>query len=185
MSVYVTADHHFSHHNILRYCRRPFSSVEEMDAEMIERWNAAVSPGDLVVHLGDFALASRARITDLVDALNGRKVLLLGNHDRSATAMRSCGFDEVHKGCYEVEGLRCVHDPSEADARASPGETTLCGHVHDLWAESTRPDGARLINVGVDVRGFRPVALHDILPLAYAEGATPTPYRPSAARNDP
>lgn len=168
MSVYLSADHHFSHANILRYCARPFGSVEEMDAEMIRRWNAAVSPGDTVVHLGDFALASRERISDLVAALNGRKVLVLGNHDRSRTAMLDSGFEEVYKGSYEVEGLRCVHDPADAH----PGETTLCGHVHGLYDEMARPDGARLVNVGVDVRGFAPVASETLLPRLLDETAT-------------
>lgn len=161
-TTYLTADTHFSHENIIRYCARPFASVEEMDAEMIQRWNAIVSPDDLVVHLGDFALASRERISDVVNALHGRKVILLGNHDRSVTAMRACGFDEVFKGEYILDGIRCVHDP--ADARL--GEITLCGHVHDLWDELAREDGARTINVGVDVRGFAPVPLEDLLPLA-------------------
>lgn len=183
MKTYLTADHHFSHAKIIRYCRRPFRDVEEMDAEMVRRWNAIVGEDDLVVHLGDFALARRERMVELVDALNGYKVLLLGNHDRSATAMRACGFDEVFKGEYEVEGLRCVHDPGEADARLRPGETTLCGHVHGAWRELLREvDGARLINVGVDVRGFAPVSLAEILPLA----STPHPRQcqaSPAARN--
>ncbi len=175
MKTYLTADNHFSHHNILRYCRRPFGSVEEMDAEMVRRWNAVVGVDELVVHLGDFALARRERMVELVESLNGYKVLLLGNHDRSATAMRACGFDEVHKGSYEVEGIRCVHDPGDADARlrpcVRPGETMLCGHVHGAWRELLREvDGARFINVGVDVRGFAPVPLAKMLP-GFASGA--------------
>jgi calcineurin-like phosphoesterase family protein len=125
---------------------------------MVRRWNEAVGEDDLVVHLGDFALASRSRIAELAGRLNGRKIIVLGNHDRSATAMRSCGFVEAVRE-YEVGGLRCVHDP----AGARPGEVTLAGHVHDAWAELRRPDEARVINVGVDVRGFRPVALAELL----------------------
>jgi calcineurin-like phosphoesterase family protein len=153
MTIFLTADHHFGHRNIIRYCARPFRDVEEMDAAMVENWNAAIGKDDLVVHLGDFALASRKRIADLLDTLNGRKVLILGNHDRSRTAILDCGFDEVFKGEYQVEGLRCVHDPADA----YPGETTLCGHVHDLYDELARPDGARVVNVGVDVREYAPV----------------------------
>lgn len=128
MAVYVTADHHFGHAPIIRYCARPFESVEEMDTEMARRWNAVVSPCDTVVHLGDFALASRERIAELVSALNGKKILVLGNHDRSRTAMLDCGFDEVYKDEYIHNGVRCVHDPKGAH----PGEITLAGHVHDL-----------------------------------------------------
>ncbi len=182
MQTYLTADSHFSHAKIIGYCRRQFRNVEEMDAEMVRRWNAVVGEDDLVVHLGDFALARRERMVELVDALNGYKVLLLGNHDRSATAMRACGFEEVFKGSYEVEGIRCVHDPGDADTR--PGETMLCGHVHGAWRELLlrEVDGARFVNVGVDVRGFAPVLLSEILPLtASRENRQASP----AARNAP
>lgn len=159
MATYLTADHHFGHAKIIGYCNRSFDTVEEMDAAMIERWNARVSSSDTVVHLGDFALASRERSAELLGVLNGYKVLLLGNHDRSRTAMLDCGFSEVFKGEYVLDGLRCVHDP--ADAR--PGETTLAGHVHAAWTEDARTDGTRIINVGVDVRGFAPVLVDEVL----------------------
>lgn len=112
---------------------------------MIERWNARVSSSDTVVHLGDFALASRERTAELLGVLNGYKVLLLGNHDRSRTAMLDCGFDEVYKGEYVLDGIRCVHDPADA----YPNEITLAGRVHGAWREQYDPDGARIVNVGV------------------------------------
>lgn len=156
-TIWITADNHFGHRRIIEYCARPFGSVDEMDAEMIGRWNDAVRPDDLVLHLGDFALTSLERIRELMVQLHGRKIIVLGNHDRSATAMRRLGFDEAY-GEYLLEGIRCVHDPGGA----RPGELTLCGHVHDRWAELLRPDGALLINVGVDAREFRPVPLEDL-----------------------
>lgn len=159
MVAYLTADHHFGHAKIIGYCNRPFDTVEEMDAAMIERWNARVGADDTVLHMGDFALASRERTSELLKLLNGYKILLLGNHDRSRTAMLSCGFDEVYKGEYYLDGLRCVHDP----ANAYPEEITLAGHVHGAWTEDARTDGTRIINVGVDVRGFAPVTLGELL----------------------
>lgn len=128
-----------------------------MDAELIRRWNEAVRPDDLVVHLGAFALASAGRIPELVAQLNGHKVIVVGNDDRSATAMRRLGFNEAYRE-YEVRGIRCVHDPEDA----RPGEVVLCGHIHNRWGELRRTDGALLKNVGVDVRDFRPVPLEDI-----------------------
>lgn len=78
---WITSDHHFGHKNIIAYEDRPFSSIEEMDAYMIERWNKTVAPDDTVYHLGDFALSSRQHIIELIEQLNGRIVLILGNHD--------------------------------------------------------------------------------------------------------
>ena len=71
MKTFLTSDNHFSHYNIIRYCNRPFSSVEEMNQTMISRWNAKVSPGDIVIHLGDFALASKNEIGQIRNQLNG------------------------------------------------------------------------------------------------------------------
>lgn len=71
--------------------------------------------------------------------------------------MRVLGFVEAYRE-YEVRGIRCVHDPEDA----RHGDVMLCGHVHNRWDEPHRTDGALLINVGVDVRGFRPMPLEDI-----------------------
>ena len=56
--IFIIADHHFHHENIIKYCNRPFKSAEEMNSYMIHKWNSVVSEKDIVYHLGDFALAS-------------------------------------------------------------------------------------------------------------------------------
>jgi calcineurin-like phosphoesterase family protein len=82
--TFSTADRHFGHAAIVRYCGRPFTGVGEMDRAMVDSWNAAVRPEDVVHHLGDFALGPAARIEELLAVLSGYKVLFLGYHDRSA-----------------------------------------------------------------------------------------------------
>ena len=59
--VFFTADTHYGHRAVVDYCHRPFVDEKEMDEAMIERWNAVVQPGDLVYHLGDFALCATGR----------------------------------------------------------------------------------------------------------------------------
>ena len=51
--VFFTADLHFGHENVIKLDGRPFANVEEMDEELIRRWNAKVGKGDLVYVLGD------------------------------------------------------------------------------------------------------------------------------------
>ena len=53
-NIFFTSDSHFGHENIIRFCKRPFNSVREMNEELIHRWNSKVRPNDIVFHLGDF-----------------------------------------------------------------------------------------------------------------------------------
>lgn len=80
MRIWYTSDLHFYHTNVIRYCSRPYSSVEEMNESLVSRWNEKVLPDDVVYCLGDFALAARA-VEFYTPRLNGNKILVLGNHD--------------------------------------------------------------------------------------------------------
>lgn len=53
-NIFFTSDTHFWHENIIKFCNRPFSSVEEMNDTIIENWNKVVGENDIVFHLGDF-----------------------------------------------------------------------------------------------------------------------------------
>lgn len=81
--VFFSSDLHFGHENVLRFDNRPFASVEEMDAELVRRWNAKVGKGDLVYVLGDLIWKSRnGDAHNLIRSLNGQIILIKGNHDR-------------------------------------------------------------------------------------------------------
>lgn len=79
---WFTSDHHFGHVRIIELCDRPFADVDEMNAAMVERWNARVGADDTVYVLGDFAMGRIADTLPLVSKLSGRKILIPGNHDR-------------------------------------------------------------------------------------------------------
>ena len=79
--VYFTSDTHFNHANIIRYCQRPFKDVTDMNEAMIANWNRTVGDDDIVFHLGDFCLGGAAEWTQILDRLNGKIYLILGNHD--------------------------------------------------------------------------------------------------------
>ena len=81
--VFFTSDIHFGQENVIRFDGRPFATVEEMDAELIRRWNAKVGKGDLVYVLGDFIWKTRNEdAPSLIKSLNGQIILIKGNHDR-------------------------------------------------------------------------------------------------------
>lgn len=81
--VFSISDNHWGHTNIIKYCNRPFSSVEEMNEVMISKWNSVVSDTDIIIHVGDFALCKKEEIIEIGKRLNGIKYLVLGNHDRA------------------------------------------------------------------------------------------------------
>lgn len=84
MKTWFTSDHHFGHKNIIEYEQRPFANVESMNRILIENWNKTVAPGDVVYHLGDFALDRLDAIKTILDQLTGDVHLILGNHYRNA-----------------------------------------------------------------------------------------------------
>src|SRR5579863_2896472 len=96
MTRWFTSDTHFGHTNIIRYCNRPFKDAGEMDRAMVENWNALVKPEDTIYHLGDVSFSSPDRTKHILSNMNGHKILILGNHDRSEFKMKTWGFDEVY-----------------------------------------------------------------------------------------
>lgn len=77
-NIWFTSDTHFYHKNIIKYCYRPFNSVEEMNQSLIDNWNNVVKENDIVFHLGDFAFDKWKHI---INQLNGKIYLIVGNHD--------------------------------------------------------------------------------------------------------
>jgi calcineurin-like phosphoesterase family protein len=177
--TYFTSDHHFGHKKIVEYSGRPFSSTEEMDAEMVRRWNARVRPEDTVYHLGDFSFGSLDDIIANVRRLNGRKILIVGNHDfyhfrrgsrasdwtRAHNFFLAAGFAEVaQRKALWFQGVAVVllthvpvFDATEVNLHEG-ANLNLCGHVHEHWARR-----GHCINVGVDVRDFEPKTLEELL----------------------
>lgn len=82
--IYITSDTHFFHKNVIRYDDRPFENIQHMNEIIINNWNEMVREDDLVIHLGDFIFAGGNRLEEIVNRLNGYKILLKGNHDRKS-----------------------------------------------------------------------------------------------------
>lgn len=159
--IWFTSDTHFHHARVIEYCNRPFADVEEMNEELVRRWNDRVGKGDVVYHLGDFALGPREKLAPTVARLNGAIILVRGNHDRSRSAMLSAGFPVVvPDAILVVDGatLFLHHQPILDFAKLNRADLHLCGHIHNEWARQ-----GDIINVGVDVRDFRPQTLPELL----------------------
>lgn len=83
MTTWFTSDTHFGHARIIELCNRPFANVDFMREMIVNNWNAIVSPSDRVFHLGDVALGPIHDSLQVIKRLNGRKTLIIGNHDRN------------------------------------------------------------------------------------------------------
>lgn len=185
MATWFTADLHLGHRNIISYCDRPFESVGAMNHAIIARWNEVVDDEDTVWVLGDFALGTIAETLPLAGELRGQLILLTGNHDRCwaghgrravgwTDRYLEAGFAEVRHGTTTIDiggsEVRLCHFPYRGDSHdrdryvehrpEDDGSWLLHGHVHDRWGQ----DG-RMINVGVDTTGFRPISEAEITAL--------------------
>jgi calcineurin-like phosphoesterase family protein len=161
LAIYFTADTHFGHGGALGLYRRPFASVPEMDAAMIAQWNETVESGDEVWHLGDFALrVPLARAAHLLSALHGRKHLLIGNNDPPQIVALSGWTTARHYAEVQLGNTRLVlcHYAFRSWNGMARGAVNLHGHSHGRLKPMPRQ-----VDVGVDVWGFRPVAVSRIL----------------------
>ncbi len=191
--IYFTSDQHYGHHNIIRYCARPFTDVNHMNEELIRLHNETVAPNDTVYHLGDFSM-NKAFVKPILERLNGEHYLIMGNHDATHRCHHKnkhdkkvnayalyyqAGFKTISE--YDIlkianEDVLLCHLPfSEDHAEFEPrykefrpkdqGQFLLCGHVHTAWKIK-----GRQINVGVDQWDFKPVSLEQIAELIKVKG---------------
>lgn len=174
MKVFFTSDTHFYHKNIIGYCDRPYRTLDgqpdvpAMNRDMVFKWNQTVGSGDLVYHLGDFGFGSTGRLKGIREALNGRIFLIRGNHDPKPNDWLKPGVDKWAYSFQAGEVFMGHVPPGPTDYRDLPHQeipegtkVMLCGHVHEKWVE-TSYNGIRVINVGVDVRGLRPIGLNEL-----------------------
>lgn len=127
---FVIADLHFSHANVIKYCNRPWETIEEMNAALIRNWNNTVGKDDTVFVCGDVAL-KKSVCKEIVPKLNGRKILIMGNHDQGSTQFyRDCGFTEVSKYPIVVRGFYIFSHAPLQMINTAP-YFNYYGHVHN------------------------------------------------------
>ena len=166
MTIYFTSDHHWGHAAARSFYRRPFSSLSEMDEQMIDRWNSVIRPRDEVWHLGDFAVRqSSERVASLMGMLHGQKHLIVGNND-DATVTSCAAWRSVQAYAeLTVDGTKFVlcHYPFRTWRDMDRGSVNLHGHSHGRLKPLPRQ-----FDVGVDVWDFRPVTFADMVGSAKA-----------------
>jgi calcineurin-like phosphoesterase family protein len=178
-NIFVISDTHFGHVGVTKFMSkdgvtklRPWDTVEEMDEAMISRWNSVVSHSDTVYHLGDVVINRKALHT--LYRLNGRKILIKGNHDIFKLADYTPFFEDV-RAYHVLNGMIFSHIPVHPDSLGRFG-TNIHGHTHDrsVMVEingSTVPD-MRYLCVCVEQTGFTPISLDTVQQRVIAQGGT-------------
>lgn len=164
--IYFTSDTHFFHGNIITYCNRPFHNYHEMNATLIENWNKTVQPEDFVYHLGDFGFRKPEDNVQIVNSLNGKKILIIGNHDKKALKLyhqEGC-FEEIHQTLnlsLSSEKIVLFHYPIHEWEGMFHGAWHFHGHNHATSIDLDRA-AKKCFNVGVDAWSFTPICFEQI-----------------------
>lgn len=159
--AFFIADTHFGDSAILRYENRPFQDAAEQERELLRRWNERVSPEDEVFHLGDFSCLPPEEDERLLAALHGKKILVMGNHDRHRTAeeWRRLGFAQAVEWPVLFAGFFLLsHEPLYVSENMP--YANVFGHVHGNPAY--RDASSRSFCASVERIGYAPVSFEEV-----------------------
>ena len=165
--IYFTSDLHLGHKAVIKMQNRPFLDVDEMNKKLIFNYNSIVKPDDTVYILGD--LSYRIPVdyaNDLIKQLNGKKILIKGNHDKH--------YDpELFEGIYDYLELSInkvpvilMHYPLLEWNKSHRGSIHLHGHIHSMgttYNQECKSTNIRRYDIGVDANNYYPVSFNEIL----------------------
>ena len=164
--VFIISDTHFDHTNIIQYCKRPFSSIEEMNNALVNNWNAIVKNEDLILILGDVVHGRNARSASYwLKQLNGEKILIRGNHDKGFITECSAVINHGAILDFENKEYLLVHHPGLIIPKEN--QWVIHGHVHNKHPD-TFPlvnKENKTINVSVEMIEYTPIELSKVIAL--------------------
>jgi len=163
--VWFIADLHLGHTNVIKYSKRPFSDVHEMNETLIRNWNSVIQPGDRVYLIGDFSFQRPEDAKKTLARLMGQIYLIAGNHDKEGVVKECVGRFVWIKDYFELkhEGQKMIlcHYPFLTWNGCHRGTWNLHGHCHGSLPDSVNTY-ARRLDVGVDVHNYFPISFEDV-----------------------
>ncbi len=155
---WFSADHHFDHANIIKFCKRPFKNVEEMNNELIERHNLLVGKEDIVVIGGDFSFANKEKtFKEFIANMNGKFIFLNGSHDRWL-GKTGKGFHEIWKKKIGNYYIVVCHYAMASWPRSHFNSYHLYGHHHGNLSFPNKS-----MDIGVDTNHYFPYSLEEVI----------------------
>jgi len=173
MKEFFSSDLHLFHYNVIKFSGRPFLDIDEMHDELILQWNSVVSKEDTVYLLGDVSLGNPQGTRDILDRLNGKIILIRGNHEKVAMHSKvKDRFFEIKDYLYlkliqdNIERILILsHYPFASWNRMHHGSFHLHGHTHGSYFL----EKGKILDVGVDgilcktLNVFRPLSLEEVI----------------------
>lgn len=160
-NTFLISDTHFGHIGVTKFMShdglskmRPWDDYRDMDEALVENWNRVVKPKDKVYHLGDVVINRRAMLT--ISRLNGKKILIKGNHDNFRMAEYAVYFDDI-MATHTLEQAILSHVPIHP-SQLDRFNANIHGHLHDVVLND-----ARYLNVCVEQINYTPIELSEVL----------------------
>lgn len=194
--IFVTSDTHFFHTNIIKYCDRPWDSVDSMNAGLVENWNNVVGKDDTVYHLGDIAMGGKKRADELyeiLNSLNGNIRVVKGNHDDYVLNTKCVERFDWVKDYYELKYHSSFHGKKKiimshypfytwnaagrVNKKGEPTTIALHGHCHG-GIDKKNLNTTRM-DVGVDSNGYTPIWIENIVEIMNHRKYTPVDHHNS------
>jgi calcineurin-like phosphoesterase family protein len=163
---YFISDTHFGHWRICQYCKRPFTSLEEMDNSLIRNINERVDENDVLFHFGDFCMTKSSEASEAPkkafdyyrNQIKCKNIIFCkGNHDSNntnKTIIESMVLD------YGGSKIYCTHNPRFAKEEF---KYNYCGHIHDKWQFKKLGKKSTIVNLSVEQWNYYPVTINEIL----------------------
>lgn len=153
-NIFFISDLHFGHANIISFCNRPFTSVDEMNETLINNWNKVVGGNDTVWVLGDICMSDK--YLHLIDECKGRKNLVLGNHDLKDIEDYRVHFHKI-RATTQMGRYLLTHYPVHQREFEFLTKYNLHGHIHNKLI-----DDPRYFNCSVEQIDYTPIPFESI-----------------------
>jgi len=158
-NYFFTADEHYGHANIIKYCNRPYLNVSDMDEDMIKKFNEKVPDmNSITVHIGDFCFCKsyKEAYERYISHLNGLHVFLKGFHDNWLKGRND--IHEIWEAKIKYKFIVACHYAMRVWPKSHYNSILLYGHSH-----GGLPSFGKSMDVGVDTNNFYPYSSDDIL----------------------
>jgi calcineurin-like phosphoesterase family protein len=159
----ITGDEHYFHQNkknpnkgIIHFCNRPYTHIDDMHHDLIQKHNQIATDKDITIHAGDTSFGTKAQTNDIIRQLNGNHIFIAGCHDRWLRKSASARWIK------KVDGVivHVEHYPLRSWFASYHGSINLHAHTHGRLIDPY----PRQKDIGVDTNNFYPYILHDLIP---------------------